>query len=291
MMGPTVLVTALLYVAGFLAGLASLRDGRWRGPARTAAGAAWVVHTLSVAGAAFLAPGWSLWTTVPGAVLLVTWLAASSYFVGDELIRDAAPGRGEEAGADAAVGSRGLDLFVFPAVALGLGLDLVIRWAARSSQPGRASVLLEPWVPVHAFLAAAGWGLFTLAWVAGTMYRAQHRSLKGLAVGPLSRLLPSLEALDRASLRLAVAGLVFLTAGLVPGIIRAVALWGRLWFADPKVISTFLAALSYALYLVVRTGFGWTPRRASWLLTVGFILTAVNLLVASPFLSRFHQWL
>lgn len=289
---PLVLGAAVLYALASIGGFAALRDRRWVRAVAWSAAAAWAIHTAAVVGAALAAAGWSLWTTAPGAILLVTWLVASSYLVGDELLRDAAKTPGGPRAGPAAGPSGGLELFVFPAVSLGLGLDLLVRWTAASPDlGGYSSVLLEPWVPVHALLGASGWGLFSLAWVAGMMYRTQDRSLRRLSLGPLSRLLPSLEALDRASLRLVAAGLLFLVAGLVPGIFRAAGLWGRLWFAEPKVVSTLLAVFAYAFYLGARTRLGWTAKRAAWLLTVGFILTAVNLLVASPFLSHLHQWL
>lgn len=297
-------LAALLYALAALGAFLSLRDRRRARPAAWAAQAAWVAHTAGLLGGAVAGGVWKVWSAVPGAVLLVTWLAASSYQVSDALLLEAGRSRGSDLDAtgpggsvDAAPRSEGLGLFLFPAIAVGLVLaDLLVWWATAGQVAGQVAgpdraVLGEAWVPVHAVLAATGWGLFTLAWVANLMYGAQERSLRRVRLGPLSRLLPSLEALDRTGLRLVVAGLLFLAAGLVPGIIRATGLWGSLWFADPKVVTTFLAALVYAFYLVVRTRLGWTARRAGWVLHLGFILTVANLLVATPFLSRFHQWL
>ncbi len=297
-----VAAAAVLYGLAALEAHLALRDRRRARRAAWVAQAAWGVHTAALVGGAVVKGGWTVWSAVPGAILLTTWLAASSYQVSDALLREtrrfrvprpnaASPGDGT-APAEAS-GSEGFGLFLFPAIAAGLVLaDLLVWWVASGPLTGPdRTVLAEPWVPVHAVMAATGWGLFTLAWVVNVMYGTQDRNLRRVRLGPLARLLPSLEALDRTSVRLVVAGLLFLSAGLVPGIVRAVALWGRFWFADPKVITTFLAVLAYAFYLVARTSLGWTAKRAGWVLTVGFILTVANLLVATPFLSRFHQWL
>ncbi|RJQ06899.1 MAG: hypothetical protein C4551_07635 [Bacillota bacterium] len=287
--------SAVLYALSALGAYLSVRERRWNRYSAWAAQGAWVAHTVALLGGALFGGRWTVWSAAPGAMLLVTWLAASSYQVSDALLREAGKRlgpRGQD-GPGPQMAPTGLGLFLFPAIAVGLVLaDVVAGWASGGliAGPDR-SVLEESWVPVHAILAATGWGLFTLAWVANLMYTTQDRSLRKLRLGPLSRLLPSLEVLDRVGLRLVVAGLLFLVAGLIPGIARAVSLWGATWFADPKVISTFLAVLAYAFHLVARVRLGWTARRASWVLNVGFILTAVNLLVATPLLSRFHQWL
>lgn len=310
-----VLGSAALYSLAVLGTVLALRERRWARVSARAGLLAWVTHTVALVGGAVAGGKWAIWSSAPGAILLAAWLAASSYLVGDDLLREAAvngPRRRDSGGGEA---GSALGLYLFPAIALGLILaDALVWWAVHGPVEGSdPAVLGEPWVPVHAVLAAVGWGLFTLAWVANLMYRAQDRSLRQLkgrapstrtassgavapmtaaaASAPLSRLLPSLEALDRAGLRLVVAGFIFLAAGLIPGILRAMVLWGPFWFLDPKVVSTLLAALAYAFYLVARARLGWTANRAWWVLTVGFALTAANLLVATPFLSRFHQWL
>ncbi len=284
-----ILLAAVLYALAAAGSLASLRDRRWTGPASHAGLAAWVAHTAGLAGGLAAGGAWSAWSGVPGAVVLVTWLAAGGRYLTGDL---GFGSRGRRRRERSARPLQGLDLYVFPAVAAGLLAAAALRWTAPVSGSGAdPGLLAEPWIPFHAALTAIGWGLFTLAWLAGLMHRAQDRSLRRLDLGPLSKRLPPLETLDRTCLRLVAAGLLFLLVGLVPGVVRAAALWGAEWLKDPKVLSTFLAAGAYALYLAARAGFGWTAGRAAWLLSAGFLLTVLNLLVAGPFLSRLHQWL
>lgn len=267
---------ALLYALAAIKTRRSLRDRRLARLAGAVAWAAWTLHTLALVSGVMAVGGWSILGAIPGAVVFITWLASSSH--------QASAARTQAAGPA---------LFLYPTIAVGLLLAASIAWwgSGAAVVGSDRAVLAEPWVPVHVLLAALGSVLFTLAWIAGLMHAAQDRHLQRLTLGPLSRHLPALETLDRLTVRLAVGGLLCLVAGLVPGISRAIELWGELWITDPKVIATFTAILAYAGYLLVRVRLGWTARRARWLLNLGFVLTALNLLVAAPFLSRFHQWL
>lgn len=269
----------------------ALGERRLTRPAGLAAWSAWTLHTLAFLGGALVGGVWSVWSAIPGAVVLITWLASSSHQASVALL-NAGPGSGPARGTNSPA-LPSLAVFLYPAIAVGLVLaGSIAWWASGASVVGTdRAVLAEPWVPVHVALAALGSVLFTLAWIAGLMHATQDRSLRRLSLGPLSRHLPSLETLDRLTVQFAVGGLLFLAAGLVPAISRAIGLWGEVWITDPKVVATFTAILAYAGYLVARVTLGWTARRARWILTLGFVLTALNLLVAAPFLSRFHQWL
>src|SRR4030095_13876876 len=97
--------------------------------------------------------------------------------------------------------------------------------------------------------------------------------------------LPSLQVLDVMNSRAVAVGWIFLTVGVVVGMVwtnQARATYANdpnlqaIALNDPKI---FFAALTWAVYsfsVFARRTMGWSGKRAAWLSAVGFIIVMLN---------------
>lgn len=137
-------------------------------------------------------------------------------------------------------------------------------------------VLQSHWLPIHVGISFTAYALFSLSFVAAVTYLLQVRALRHPGRWPWARRLPSLEALEAAQRRTAVAGLVFMTGALLSGSLWAEKAWGIVWPWEPQQIASLVTWFIYAAYFYVRHGAGWQDRRGAWLLVGGFVSVLVT---------------
>jgi ABC-type uncharacterized transport system permease subunit len=119
----------------------------------------------------------------------------------------------------------------------------------------------EPAAPVasgsvphaHVLLASTGLALLGLAGVAGVLFLAEHRRLKRKQ--PMSRPLPSLEALDRVNAVALAVGFPLLTLGVVTGSMWVHAVHGAPWTGTWHEASSLIAWGIYGVLVALR--FAW----------------------------------
>lgn len=188
------------------------------------------------------------WGTWAGALNLFVWLIVTAYLVWGCKPR-----------------YRLLGLAVMPfATAL-----LVLAWVGggtgveQRDDPGWT-------LAAHAGLMLAGFAGFTVAAAMAALYLWEERRLKRRDARVLR--LPPLEALDRLSARVALAGEALLSAGIVVGL----ASLDRREVDAAMVVALVIWAL-YAVVLLLRRESGLRGRRAALLLLAGFALVAVVL--------------
>ncbi len=170
---------------------------------------------------------------LPGAVSLAAWLGTLFFLV---LVRRAR--------------LHGLVALVAPAAFLGAFLGSF-------KVPGAAPA--PAWAQAHVLLASAGFALLGVAGAAGLLFLAQHRALKRKQ-GPKRRVaLPPLEALDRVNALAISVGFLFLSLGLVTGVLWTLESEGQLWTRSPHA-SAALAA--WAIYAVL-VGSRWLARQGA----------------------------
>ena len=80
------------------------------------------------------------------------------------------------------------------------------------------------------------------------------------------------------------------TFTLIGGAIWAEHAWGRYWGWDPKEVGTFVAWVVYAAYLHARTTRGWSGRRASYFVFVGYAVVLVNFTVVNLVVTGKHSY-
>lgn len=209
----------------------------------------WLVQTglLVVQGSTSDGFPWGTWA---GALNLFVWLVVGAYLIWGCRPR-----------------YRLLGLVVMPpAAAL-----LLLAWAGGGTGVDVADdsgVVLA----VHAGLMLAGLAGFAVAGGMAALFLWEERRLKRRDAGVLRLRLPPLQALDRLAARIAAAGLVLLTGGVVVGLTSL----ERSEVDAAMVVTVGIWAL-YATFLVLRHEASLRGRRAAWLLLAGLTLVAVVL--------------
>ncbi len=148
--------------------------------------------------------------------------------------------------------------------------------------------LASYWVLVHSLVALAGYGAFTLAFVAAVMYLLQEKKLRRKDFHLFYQRLPSLDTLDSLAYRFVLYGFPLLSLGIAIGSLWARQAWGLPFLREPKELFSILLWLVYACYLLARVLLGWRGKRAAYLLVGGFGLLVFNFFVVNLFLSRRH---
>ena len=163
----------------------------------------------------------------------------------------------------------------------------------------RDPVLDSAWFWVHVASLLFAYATFALAAMLGLTYVLQFKEIKKKHLGYFYTRLPSLHVLDAMNSRAVVVGWLFLTIGVVVGIVwtaQARALSPEnsnlqaMSLQDPKI---FIAVLTWAVYsfsMFARKTLGWTGRRAAWLSALGFVIALLNFIPVSYFVTTSHTF-
>jgi ABC-type transport system involved in cytochrome c biogenesis permease subunit len=189
---------------------------------------------------------------------------------------------------------RAMGAFILPVV-IGLQTIPTIFPGVENQDP----VLDSTWFWVHVSSLLFAYASFALAAVLGLTYMLQFKEIKKKHLGYFYQRLPSLQILDVMNSRAVAVGWIFLTIGVVVGVVwtgqarvtspndpnlQAMAL------NDPKI---FFAALTWAVYsfaMFARRTLGWSGKRAAWLSAVGFVIVLLNLLPINYFVTTSHTF-
>ena len=170
---------------------------------------------------------------------------------------------------------RGIDWFITPVV-----IGLLIA-AAVFGQTKPRDYLGTTWMWVHLTTAFTGEAAFAVAGASGAMYLIVHHRLRSKGSGPGVQL-GSLERLEHLTLLAASLGFALLTIGLITGLVRVLSHsnpLGSQWYAQPKVLLTFIAWIVYALVLHSPINPSFRGRRTALLSVLGFVLM-IGVLIA-----------
>jgi len=136
---------------------------------------------------------------------------------------------------------------------------------------------LQSWLTAaHMFLTITGESLFILASCAGAMFIIQNGLLKSKKLSKMSRLLPSLNDLDRINHICLLWGFPVLSAGVLAGMIFAEFSWQAGWLTDPKIIWTFAGWIIYGTLLHQRLAIGWRGYRMALVSCAAFVLLLLS---------------
>ncbi len=189
---------------------------------------------------------------------------------------------------------RAMGVFIVPIL---IGLQTI-----PAINPGvdiRDPVLDSPWFWVHVTTLLFAYATFALAAMLGLTYMLQFKEIKKKHLGYFYTRLPSLHVLDAMNSRAVIVGWLFLTIGVVVGIVWAAQALElspnnsnlrAMSLQDPKV---FIAVLTWAVYsfaMFARKTLGWTGRRAAWLSALGFVIVLLNFLPVSYFVTTSHTF-
>ena len=183
-----------------------------------------------------------------------------------------------------------------------IALVVALNWfyiQADEVQPALQSY----WLVLHVGVAIAATGIFTVAFGTSVLqvlksYReegvvenpnALRRALTGRRFSWLEQV-PTGRDLEAMSFRLNSVAFVLWTFTLIGGAVWAEHAWGRYWGWDPKEVGTFVAWVVYAAYLHARTTRGWSGRRASYFVFVGYAVVLMNFTVVNLVVTGKHSY-
>jgi cytochrome c-type biogenesis protein CcsB len=164
-----------------------------------------------------------------------------------------------------------------------------------SASVSRKTVPLVPalqsrWLPVHAGVSLIAYGFLSLAFCGGIMYLLQERELKTKRFGYFFSRLPSLDALDQLNNHCLTAGFLFLTFGIVTGIMWAHQAWGTYWQWDPKETWSLITWFIYLIQVHQRITVGWRGKRAAVMAIIGFCAVIFTLWGVTFLLGGVHSY-
>jgi ABC-type transport system involved in cytochrome c biogenesis permease subunit len=189
---------------------------------------------------------------------------------------------------------RAMGVFILPIVA---GLQTIPAFlpGVENADP----VLDSPWFWVHLLSMMFSYATFALAGMLGLTYMLQFKEIKKKHLGYFYARLPSLHVLDAMNSRAVVVGWLFLTIGVVVGVVwaaqaRAVAPGNSnlqaMSLNDPKILIALVTWAVYSFEVFARSTMGWTGRRTAWLSALGFVIVLLNFLPVRYFVTTSHTF-
>ena len=151
------------------------------------------------------------------------------------------------------------------------------------------------WIIFHVVTLLAAYAALLFSMLASFLYLVQEKRLKnkdwakaGVTARPKTRprgfltWLPPLATMDQIAHSTLVLGFCCMTAGLFAGSLIAQEKVGIGYFADPKILLSFVMWALYVVILFIRRSAGLRGRRAAWLASGVFVtmlfVAAANLL-------------
>jgi ABC-type transport system involved in cytochrome c biogenesis permease subunit len=191
---------------------------------------------------------------------------------------------------------RAMGVFILP-----LLVALQAIPAMNPSIEERAPVLQGPMFSIHVSSLLVAYASFALACVIGITYLLLFKEIKAKHLGFFYARLPSLQVLDRMNQQAIVIGWIFLTAGLIAGVVftaevRAMpsaALDPRIYaisLQDPKIFVALLCWAVYSFEVFAARRIGWGGRRTAYLSALGFSIVLLNFVPISYFLTQSHNF-
>ncbi|PID77479.1 MAG: c-type cytochrome biogenesis protein CcsB [Deltaproteobacteria bacterium] len=176
--------------------------------------------------------------------------------------------------------------FVSILILILLGISASLPKEALTLRP----LLQSIWLPIHAGTAFLSYGFLALAFIGALMYLLQERELKTKRFGYFYPRLPSLNALDQLNSHCLSVGFVFLTVGMVTGILWAKQALGVYWRWDPKETWTVITWFIYLIQVHKRFTVGWQGKRAAVMAVFGFAAVIFTFWGAGILLGGEHSY-
>ncbi len=189
---------------------------------------------------------------------------------------------------------RAMGVFILPLLVLLQAIP-----AFRPSQEMPAAVLRGPLFGIHVSSLLFAYASFALACVIGITYVLLFKEIKAKHLGFFYARLPSLQVLDHMNQRAIVIGWVFLTIGMIVGVVwagQARAYAGgdprvqAMSLEDPKIFVALICWVVYTFELFAARRIGWGGRRTAYLSALGFVIVLLNFLPISYFLTKSHNF-
>src|SRR6202049_1469105 len=162
--------------------------------------------------------------------------------------------------------------------------------AAVDEQPVLLTAFVQhkEWLIAHIILIFTGYAALVLSFGASLLYLIQERRLKAKSPSSLISFFPALGVIDQIGYRSLLLGFPFMTLGRITGSIVAMSAYGKVDFADPKILLSILMWMVYMVMVFTRWNSGWRGRRAAVLATFAFVAAIVAW--AANYFSTIHRF-
>jgi ABC-type uncharacterized transport system permease subunit len=133
-------------------------------------------------------------------------------------------------------------------------------------------VIRSGWLFLHITALLMAYAALIFSLIASFLYLLQERRLKDRNAPGFLNWLPPLDTMDQIAQTTLVLGFCGMTVGLFAGSLIAQESVGAAYFADPKVLLSFVMWGLYVVMLFVRRSTGLRGRRAVYLSSVVFLV-------------------
>ena len=163
----------------------------------------------------------------------------------------------------------------------------------------RDAILNNPLFGVHVSSLLFAYASFALACVIGITYVLLFKEIKAKHLGFFYARLPSLQVLDSMNHVAIVVGWIFLTVGIVAGVVwaneaqvyaAADARVQSMSLQDPKIFVALVCWAVYSFQVFAARRIGWGGRRSAYVSAVGFAFVLLNFVPISYFLPGSHAF-
>ncbi len=133
-------------------------------------------------------------------------------------------------------------------------------------------VIRSGWLFLHISALLTAYAALIFSLLASLLYLLQERRLKDKRSPGFLDWLPPLDTMDQIAQTTLVLGFCGMTVGLFAGSLVAQESFGSAYFADPKVLLSFVMWALYGVMLFVRRSTGLRGRRAVYLSSIVFLV-------------------
>jgi ABC-type uncharacterized transport system permease subunit len=133
-------------------------------------------------------------------------------------------------------------------------------------------VIRSGWLFLHISALLTAYAALIFSLLASLLYLLQERRLKDRRSPGFLDWLPPLDTMDQIAQTTLVLGFCGMTVGLFAGSLIAQESFGSAYFADPKVLLSFVMWALYSVMLFVRRSTGLRGRRAVYLSSIVFLV-------------------
>jgi ABC-type uncharacterized transport system permease subunit len=126
----------------------------------------------------------------------------------------------------------------------------------------------DAWLAVHIVLVLAGYAALLLTAVSASFYLVQERRLKSKSAPSMLEKLPPLGTLDKVISSSMGFGFVFITLGVICGVLWAFVELGTSWLGNASITLSFITWGLCLLMIFLRVSAGWRGRKAAMMALV-----------------------
>lgn len=189
---------------------------------------------------------------------------------------------------------RSMGVFILPMV-----VALQVIPTISPGLENRNELFDSTWFWVHIASLLFAYASFALAAMLGGIYMLQFKEIKKKHLGYLYMRLPSLQILDDMNRRAVTIGWIFLTVGVIVGVVWAAQARAihpndpnlrAMSLDDPKVLISILTWAVYSFEVFARPALGWSGRRAAILSAIGFAIILLSFVPLNYFVTTSHTF-